>query len=129
MDFFLFRLHFSHLLFVPLAAVILDAAYFSAERKQKQAFPAKNKTRVMERPEKEPSPRLDGETVDDNCENDDITPKNDLEASAGISKTKSAQDPYVVDWDGPNDPHNPFNWTTYKKIRQMIGMAFNTFLT
>lgn len=40
-----------------------------------------------------------------------------------------AKDPNLVTWDGPDDPENPFNWKTYKKARQLVFMAFNTFLT
>ncbi|KAJ5818990.1 major facilitator superfamily domain-containing protein [Penicillium riverlandense] len=39
------------------------------------------------------------------------------------------QDPSLVGWDGPDDPENPFNWSTYKNARQLVFMAFNTFLT
>ncbi len=39
------------------------------------------------------------------------------------------QDPNLVTWDGPDDPENPFNWKLYKKARQLVFMAFNTFLT
>ncbi|KAJ5675971.1 MFS general substrate transporter [Penicillium macrosclerotiorum] len=35
----------------------------------------------------------------------------------------------VVDYDGPDDPENPFNWPTRKKARQLGLMAFNTFIT
>jgi hypothetical protein len=25
------------------------------------------------------------------------------------------EDDYIVDFDGPNDPHDPQNWSTWKK--------------
>ncbi|KAL3469747.1 major facilitator superfamily domain-containing protein [Aspergillus californicus] len=34
-----------------------------------------------------------------------------------------------IDWDGPDDPENPFNWTTAKKMRQLVFVAANTFIT
>ncbi|KAF9891852.1 hypothetical protein FE257_003337 [Aspergillus nanangensis] len=34
-----------------------------------------------------------------------------------------------VDWDGPDDVANPMNWPTGKKARQLVLMAFNTFIT
>lgn len=43
--------------------------------------------------------------------------------------TEKDRDPDLVDWDGPDDPENPFNWPSYKKWRQLIFMAINTFLT
>jgi hypothetical protein len=39
------------------------------------------------------------------------------------------QDPNLVDFDGPNDTENPFNWPRWKKGRQLVLMAFNTFIT
>jgi hypothetical protein len=43
--------------------------------------------------------------------------------------TEKDHNPDLVDWDGPDDPENPFNWPSYKKWRQLIFMAINTFLT
>jgi hypothetical protein len=34
-----------------------------------------------------------------------------------------------VDWDGPDDPENPMNWTQRKKMQQLVLMAANTFIT
>lgn len=53
----------------------------------------------------------------------------DLEAVAGSEKEKEQHDPFVVDWDGPDDPNYPMNWPTLKKTRQLAGMGFNSFLT
>ena len=65
----------------------------------------------------------------DDSNADHTSHKCDIEASAGVTQGTSTPDPFVVDWDGPDDPQNPFNWTTFKKYRQLLGMAFNTFLT
>ncbi|KAJ5326351.1 uncharacterized protein N7506_009453 [Penicillium brevicompactum] len=43
--------------------------------------------------------------------------------------TVEAKDPNLVDYDGPDDTENPFNWPTWKKGRQLVLMAFNTFIT
>ncbi|KAJ5874928.1 uncharacterized protein N7529_003358 [Penicillium soppii] len=40
-----------------------------------------------------------------------------------------AQDPNLVDFDGSDDQENPFNWPKWKKGRQLVLMAFNTFIT
>lgn len=32
----------------------------------------------------------------------------------------SPHDPNIVDWDGPNDPENPRNWT---KTRKMVNIS------
>lgn len=76
----------------------------------------------------EKDPKHEGEPAE-NSDNNHASHKNDIEASAGLTQGSSDTDPYIVDWDGPNDPHNPFNWTAFKKYRQLTGMAFNTFLT
>ncbi|KAL4939117.1 hypothetical protein BDV06DRAFT_199502 [Aspergillus oleicola] len=34
-----------------------------------------------------------------------------------------------VDWEGPDDPANPMNWSTGKKASQLVLMAANTFIT
>ncbi|KAL2372877.1 hypothetical protein RJ035_004051 [Blastomyces gilchristii] len=34
-----------------------------------------------------------------------------------------------VDWDGPDDPMNPYNWPTTKKVGIVVGIALITFLT
>ncbi|EAU33865.1 conserved hypothetical protein [Aspergillus terreus NIH2624] len=39
------------------------------------------------------------------------------------------RDPDIVDFEGPDDPENAMNWPTRKKMRQLVLMAFNTFIT
>lgn len=34
-----------------------------------------------------------------------------------------------VDWEGPDDPQNPFNWPLWRKAVQIGLMTFNTFIT
>ncbi|KAL3447437.1 major facilitator superfamily domain-containing protein [Aspergillus insuetus] len=46
-----------------------------------------------------------------------------------LEKHAMTHDPNLVDFDGPDDPENPFNWPTWKKGRQLVLMAFNTFLS
>ncbi|KAE8353419.1 major facilitator superfamily domain-containing protein [Aspergillus coremiiformis] len=38
-------------------------------------------------------------------------------------------DELQVGWDGPDDPANPFNWSTSKKVSQLVFMSVNTFVT
>lgn len=47
---------------------------------------------------------------------------------AGIEKEET-RDPNIVDWDGPDDPENPLNWTTKKKLTATISIALITLLT
>lgn len=39
------------------------------------------------------------------------------------------RDPNLVDWDGPDDPENPLNWTTGRKAMMTTSIALITFLT
>lgn len=41
----------------------------------------------------------------------------------------SSQDPNIVDWDGPNDPANPRNWTTKAKLINTALVIVLCFLT
>ncbi|KAJ5915292.1 hypothetical protein N7454_011046 [Penicillium verhagenii] len=47
----------------------------------------------------------------------------------GFSSDDTDQNAEIVGWDGPEDPENPFNWSTFRKTRQLVLMAFNTFIT
>jgi hypothetical protein len=58
-----------------------------------------------------------------------LSQRNDIEAQASAVPEKETRDPNLVDWVGPDDPENPFNWTTSRKARLLVIMAFNTFLT
>ena len=53
----------------------------------------------------------------------------DLEKQVVPHDEEVKQDANLVDFDGPNDTENPFNWPTWKKGRQLVLMAFNTFIT
>lgn len=35
--------------------------------------------------------------------------------------------PSVLDWDGPNDPGNPMNWSKWKKIYHVVPPAIISF--
>lgn len=44
-------------------------------------------------------------------------------------KAVEPRDPNLVDWDGPDDPENPLNWTTGRKAMMTTSIALITFLT
>ncbi|GAM43248.1 hypothetical protein TCE0_047f17904 [Talaromyces pinophilus] len=44
-------------------------------------------------------------------------------------KAVDPRDPNLVDWDGPDDPENPLNWTTGRKAMMTTSIALITFLT
>lgn len=45
------------------------------------------------------------------------------------STDQSITDPNIIDWDGPNDPENPMNWTEKKKWTNIGLMSFITLVT
>ncbi|KAJ5975549.1 hypothetical protein N7481_009256 [Penicillium waksmanii] len=92
--------------------------------------------------EDQKTPSVDGSTptasnteihqVDD--EKRSFQEKTDLEAGprtheTTIEEDESSRDPNIVDWDGPNDPENPLNWTKRQKISATVSIALITFLT
>ncbi|KAL2435320.1 hypothetical protein ABEF94_014931 [Exophiala dermatitidis] len=46
----------------------------------------------------------------------------------GVTVTVTA-DPNVVDWDGPDDPENPLNWSPRRKWSNILLLAVMTTLT
>lgn len=38
-------------------------------------------------------------------------------------------DPNIVDWDGPDDPQNPMNWPTWRKLVSVGIVSAITFIT
>ncbi|KAG2148766.1 MFS polyamine transporter [Suillus clintonianus] len=49
--------------------------------------------------------------------------------STGNSATTSGTDVLIVDWDGPDDPHNPKNWSDRRKWAAIIIMSLFTFIS
>ena len=59
----------------------------------------------------------------------------DIEADADrdVSNSDSTdeKDPFLVDWDGPEDPDNPLNWSSGKKslvVSQMMLLTCATYM-
>lgn len=42
-------------------------------------------------------------------------------------KQRQEKDPNLIDWDGPDDPENPMNWSTSKKWIVTVALACTTF--
>ena len=42
---------------------------------------------------------------------------------------KALQDPNIVDWDGPDDPENPLNWASSKKLAAITIVSLVTMLS
>ena len=56
-------------------------------------------------------------------------PVQENDASTVPADGKQSTDPNIVDWDGPNDPENPLNWTMSKKVGAIAIVALITFLS
>lgn len=39
------------------------------------------------------------------------------------------QDPNIVDFDGPNDPENPLNWSTTRKTTSIVIVSLTALLS
>ncbi|KAI0424993.1 major facilitator superfamily domain-containing protein [Xylaria sp. FL1042] len=61
-----------------------------------------------------PSPSLEADT-EGNSAGSDIP----LEARNSLA-TEECHDPNIVDWDGPSDPENPYNWPKSKKLAHVL---------
>lgn len=54
----------------------------------------------------------------------------DVERSpANGTSNEPAKDPDVVEFDGPEDPENPMNWSTSKKTVTIVLVSMMTFLS
>ncbi|KAF2794387.1 MFS general substrate transporter [Melanomma pulvis-pyrius CBS 109.77] len=46
-----------------------------------------------------------------------------------LDNEKETKDPNIVDWDGPDDPENPMNWPTTKKVSAIAIVSLITMLS
>lgn len=49
--------------------------------------------------------------------------------AGGYGANGKEKDPNIVDWDGPDDPENPMNWSRRKKITAIVIVAVLAFLS
>ena len=69
---------------------------------------------------------------DDSAYRHDVEKHSDLSSSAldiATHDEKALQDPNIVDWDGPDDPENPLNWTSSKKSGAITIVSLVTMLS
>lgn len=62
----------------------------------------------------------------DDAEKQSIHNRNESNVATDKSLSK---DPNIVDWDGPNDPENPLNWSSAKKITAIGLVSLVTLLS
>ena len=61
-----------------------------------------------------------------------ISNENDLEGQRAVdtkTEEKTSPDPNIVDWDGPDDPANPMNWSSGKKVAAIGIVSLITMLS
>lgn len=46
-----------------------------------------------------------------------------------VTEPEEPRDPNVVDWDGPDDPENPLNWPSRRKVVIVTSISVITFIT
>ena len=62
---------------------------------------------------------------------DEMATEHDSEKAqpSNTSQDATPKDPDVVDFDGPNDPENPMNWSSAKKTTQIVIVTTMTLLS
>lgn len=68
---------------------------------------------------------------------DETTYKHDIESQSSqgtdgldkVTEDQVAADPNIVNWDGPDDPANPMNWSSGKKITAIGIVSLITMLS
>ena len=73
------------------------------------------------------TPPVDAEKVVMSTESSDTETK--IEEGTGTDSDTNKPDKYVVDWDGPDDPLRPINWSKMKKWTNLWIVSFNTLVT
>lgn len=67
--------------------------------------------------------------ADVDIEKQDVIDSSKTSAKEETSETIEPHDPNVVDWDGPNDPLNPMNWSATRRWGMLAVVSGITFLT
>lgn len=78
-------------------------------------------------------PSSDGEDAGSTKSQTTLT-RNDVEGAANYSTNAEAEkvsdepdtNPNIIDWDGPDDPHNPLNWPSRSKVIQVVIVSLFT---
>jgi hypothetical protein len=68
------------------------------------------------------SERLDGEKSDEVIQ--PVTPRSSSDEEKAIEQPNLKK---PLDWDGPDDPGNPWNWSHFKRVYHIIPPALVSF--
>lgn len=79
----------------------------------------------------------DGEQVPGSTDTPQEKETSDLESglfnpsidAASIRPPSEERDRDIVDWDGPDDPENPLNWTRRKRVSHVALVSIITFIS
>lgn len=75
------------------------------------------------------SKRLESEIARQSTRGSGASQPEDVEKGAAAAGAAEVEDENVVWWDGPDDPENPFNWPTSKKVMTCALVSLFTFVT
>lgn len=56
-------------------------------------------------------------------------PSTSSSKTAPVEEEIEERDTNVVDWEGPEDPENPLNWPSWKRVMHIILVSATTFVT
>lgn len=73
--------------------------------------------------------RLESEVARQSTRGSNADAPGDVEKTAAAEAGTEVEDENVVWWDGPDDPENPFNWPTPKKVMTCALVSLFTFVT
>lgn len=112
----------------------LDADEVPGQATQKQHVPAETSaegvTSKEAELEKQDSPSSSASLSEGKGIEDGDHRTADLEkGTPETTAVETEKDPNIVDWDGPDDPENPMNWTARKKWANIAILSLLTFLT
>lgn len=103
--------------------------------------PNPNTSNTSSHPQPEQHAEIEKGSKRDGSSTSSINGDHDVEKGGPIDTTTSAEgedakegeeaprDPNIVDWEGPDDPQNPMNWTASKKWANIAILSFLTLLT
>jgi DHA1 family multidrug resistance protein-like MFS transporter len=75
-----------------------------------------------------PPSNVDLEKGSDEAALEDKEVEDQTTSPSTISEQPPLKDPNLVEWDGPNDPGNPLNWSYRKRWLMTIILAANTWM-
>lgn len=102
---------------------VLDEA---GQKKRRQSFAERRRNSLARKPSRASNGTHQVHDLEKGDEAAGNTPKDKDEGEGG---TTSEEEANIVWWDGPDDPHNPYNWPTWRKVMNCTLISALTFVT